>query len=629
MVCSPILLALSISAAAVAATPTIEEITIIASRTPTPLDRAPAPVEIVERAAIDARQSGQVADLLRGAPGFAVSQSGGSGSVTEIRLRGAEANHLLVSIDGIEINDPALGSNVDFANLDLIGATRIEILPGAQTALWGSDALAGVINIETAPSAGVVRRNLVFEGGSDDTRREAVELADGRGAWRYAASARHTETAGTNIATIGGEDDGYHNSTVHLNTLYSGERGSFRVVARNVHAQSEYDPTPFPAYVPVDGDLELDVRQRLGGISANYLVRPDWDQRVVVTHYDARNANFEQGIRSGSSDGDKTHVGYQSDFFFTTAGQRLTLAYEYEVEGFTQRGAPGPFGNPNQNQRYDSNSLIAEYAADWRWASATVSARRDDNSDFDDSNGYRAALRVPVAAHGTTLFVSVGTGTKNPTFVERFGFTPDTFIGNPNLRPEQSRSSSVAVEQRVADVARLRLGVFRDELRDEIDGFVFDAALAGFTARNGPGHSRREGIEFALQATPNPNTDLQLDFTYLRATEPGAGEDDDELRRPTYTGRFIVGYGAFADRLQLQAGVAYVGTHDDADFGVFPARRVKLDAYTLLHCTARYELSNRFVVTGRVENLSDEHYQDVFGYATPGRRAYLGLTMTL
>ena len=112
-----------------------EEITVLATRTATPVDIAPAPVEIVDQTAIDARQSGVPADLLRGAPGFAVSQSGGIGSITEVRFRGAEANHLLVMVDGVAINDPALGSSVDFANLDLIGATRIEILPGAQSAL--------------------------------------------------------------------------------------------------------------------------------------------------------------------------------------------------------------------------------------------------------------------------------------------------------------------------------------------------------------------------------------------------------------------------------------------------------------------------------------------------------------
>ena len=199
-----------------------------------------------------------------------MSQSGGIGSVTEVRFRGAEANHLLVMVDGIAINDPALGSSVDFANLDLIGATRIEILPGAQSALWGSDALAGVMNFETTPAPGAYQRNVWLEGGSNDTSRESIQLAQRNDSLYYALNARHTETAGTNIAEHGGEDDGYRNTTVHLNTGYTGERGSVAVVARQVTAQSEYDPTPFPDFVPVDGNLELNVRQRLLGLTATH-----------------------------------------------------------------------------------------------------------------------------------------------------------------------------------------------------------------------------------------------------------------------------------------------------------------------------------------------------------------------
>ena len=239
---------------------------MLATRTATPVDIAPAPVEIIDETAIDARQSGVPADLLRGAPGFAVSQSGGIGSVTEVRFRGAEANHLLVMVDGIAINDPALGSSVDFANLDLIGATRIEILPGAQSALWGSDALAGVMNFETTPAP---ERPCATSGSKAARTIRRASRFDSRSAttaWYYALNARHTETAGTNIAEHGGEDDGYRNTTVHLNTGYTGERGTVTLVARQVTAQSEYDPTPFPDFVPVDGNLELNVRQRLLGL---------------------------------------------------------------------------------------------------------------------------------------------------------------------------------------------------------------------------------------------------------------------------------------------------------------------------------------------------------------------------
>ncbi len=607
-----------------------EQITVLATRTETPVDIAPAPIEIIDHTAIDERQSGVPADLLRGAPGFAVSQSGGTGSITEVRFRGAEANQLLVMVDGITINDPALGSSVDFANLDLIGATRIEVLPGAQSALWGSDAMAGVLNLETTPAPGANVRNVWLEGGSNDTARESIQLAQRNDAWYYSLNARHTETAGTNIAEQGGEDDGYRNTTVHLNTGYTGEHEIVTLVARQVNAQSEYDPTPFPDYVPVDGNLELNVRQRLLGITASIGSPAGFTNRVSVKHYESRNDNLTNGVRDASSDGDKNQYGYQGDYSFNAGptSNLLTWAYEYASEGFNQRGTPSAFGNPNQDQHMDTKSLIGEYVLDWRRATLSLSARHDDNSDFDDSNTYRAALRIPIAA-GTSLFLNTGTGTKNPTFVERFGFTPDTFIGNPNLRPEHSRSASITVEQLIGDDVRLRATGFHDRLEDEINGFVFDASAGGFTALNTNGKSHRDGIELSFQAQLNELTRVRADYTYIDSTQDVNGKQENELRRPHNSGRVIVNFNPLPDRLMFELGAAYVGDHYDDNFATFPATRLNLNGYTLVHFTARYRFNDHFELTGRIENATDEHYQDVWGYATPGRRGFVGLNMRL
>ncbi len=630
--CLALVVPLSVAAAEPSTTaPPPEQITVLATRTATPVALAPAPVEIIDQIAIDARQSGVPADLLRGAPGFAVSQSGGIGSITEVRLRGAEANHLLVMIDGINVNDPALGASVDFANLDLIGATRIEILPGAQSALWGSDALAGVLNFETTPAPGTVMRKVWLESGSNDTTRQSIQLAQRDDAWYYSVNARHTDTAGTNIATQGGEDDGYRNTTLHLNTGYIGERGSVTLVARDVDAQSEYDPTPFPGFIPVDGNLDLNVRQRLLGLTASIESPEGLHSRFSAKHYDSRNRNLTDEVRDSASKGDKSQFTYQGDYTFRMGptADLLTWAYEYVTEGFTQTGAPSFFGDPNQSQNINTQSLIGEYVIDWAGISASLSARHDDNSDFDDSNNYRAAVRIPIVNERTQLFVNAGTGTKNPTFVERFGFTPDTFIGNPNLRPEQSRSVSVTAEQLFGATTRVRVTGFRDRLEDEINGFAFDPVALGFTAVNTSGESSRDGIELSVQASLNAATQVRADYTYLDAQQPTDSGHDDELRRPRHSGRVIVDFAALPDRLTFQIGAAYVGVHDDDDFATFPARRVELDSYTLLHCTARYRLNDRFEVTGRVENATDENYQDVWGYATPGRSAFIGLDVRL
>ncbi len=630
------LAAVSMHVAAVASTTSSaadppEQITILATRTPTAVELAPAPVEIIDATRIAERQSGVPADLLRGAPGFSVSQSGGIGSVTEVRLRGAEANHMKVLVDGVDINDPALNSSVDFANLDLIGVTRIEILPGAQSALWGSDALAGVMNFETTPAVGADSRVVRLEGGSSDTSRESLGLARRTEDWYYAINARHTETAGTNIAASGGEDDGYRNSTVHVNAGWTGERMTLGVVARLVDAQSEYDPTPAPNFVPVDGNLELNVEQRLLGLTARFATTPDTHQQVSFEHYDSNNDNLTDGARDSASDGDKNRLAYQGDYSMSwgPAANLLTWAYEFTREGFEQRGTPSPFGNPNQDQHMDTQSVIGEWVLDVHGWTASLSARHDANSDFDDANDYRAAVRIPIVAGHTTLFVDAGTGTKDPTFVERFGFTPDTFIGNPNLRPERSRSLSLALEQSFGAATSMRIGVFRDRLQDEIDGFVFDPAAGGFTAMNSNGDSRREGIELSVQTQLDPRLAIRADYTYLDATQPGTTHQQDELRRPRDSGRIVVDYSPLPDRLTFEVGAAFVGGHLDDDFATFPARRVNLDGYTLIHCTARVRIDDRFQITGRIENAADAHYQDVFGYATPGRRAYVGIEARL
>ena len=132
-----------------------------------------------------------------------------------------------------------------------------------------------------------------------------------------------------------------------------------------------------------------------------------------------------------------------------------------------------------------------------------------------------------------------------------------------------------------------------------------------------------------MQSRLHPRLELRIDYTYIDAAEPAAVGHENELRRPRHSGRIIIDFAPLTDRLNFQFGAAYVGDHDDADFATYPARRVGLDGYTLLHCTARYRFNDRVELTGRIENATDEHYQDIWGYATPGRSAFLGIDMRL
>jgi vitamin B12 transporter len=610
--------------------PKVEEMIVRAARTPIAPTSTSIPVEVIDAETIEQRQTLFPGELLRGSPGISVSQSGGVGSVTEVRMRGGEANHLLVTIDGIEVNDPALGSNVDFAHLALTGTRHIEVIRGPQSALWGADAIAGMIAFETTPAPGTVDRRIGYEGGSNDTHRVGAQFSDSTRPWYYAVSADHYQTDGTNVAEQGNEDDGYENTTVHLNTGYRADRWRAATVLRYTDATSEYDPLNGPGFTPSDGDLELEVEQRFARAAFEFDVSERWQQRLSAFYFDSKNDNRERGAVSNSFEGDKMHVSYQNDWLFSPGDtqQRVSLAVEYEEENYRQRGAATIFGDPNFDESVDSISGIIEWALAWSdRLSLTLSGRADDNSEFDDAQSIRLGVRYRLNDAGTTLFASAGTGTKNPTFVERFGFTPDTFFGNPDLKPEESTSYSLTLSQAFSWGEASVTG-FTDRLKDEINGFVFDPDLGGFTSVNQDGKSHRDGIETTISVTPHEQWRIRADYTYLDATEPGPPREA-ELRRPDHTGRLVIDYTPFAGRLNLQVGAVYVGDRDDLDFATFPATRRNLGDYTLLHLTSRFQLTERIALRGRVENATDEDYQDVWGFATAGRRFYVGVSVDL
>jgi vitamin B12 transporter len=572
-------------------------------------------------------------EILTGMPGVAIARSGGVGALSQARIRGAEARHVLVMIDGVDANDPAVGSTVDISHISLAGVNRIELLRGPQSALWGSDALAGVINIETATGLTAPVSRVNVESGSFGTTSIGGEFRTrSDDAWIGVGGTLYG-TDGINVSGGGSEGrDGYRNATMHLNTGYDGGRWSIDASLRHTDAEAEYDPTPAPAFVPVDGDREFHTRHRYARLRGTFEATPGWTQTLSVGYFDTDNANFADGERTNRSDARRWRVSLQSDWVFQRHGldHRATIAIERQTEDFSFRAPAEPWGDPNQDQSIAANSLVVEYdVAVGERLGATLSGRTDRNSDFDDALAGRASVRYEIPEQGTRVFFSVGTGINNPTFTERFGFTPDTFIGNPNLQPERSLGVQIALDQRVSDSLVVDLTWFRDRLVDEIDGFAFDAELGGFTAVNRDGRSRRQGIELGARFAASEQLMLSAAYGYLDATEPSADGQQRELRRPRHTGRIVADAQALGDRLQLQVGAAYVGSRLDQDFATFPATQVRLSSYWLGHMTARYHLNRNWSVFGRVENALDADYQDVFGYHTPGRSGYIGLTATL
>ena len=586
----------------------LETIVVYASR----LGATTQQPTILTESEIDARHAHHAGDILRAAPGIALSQAGNRGGLTQARVRGAEANHVLVMLDGIEMNNVALGGEYNFGYLDLTGAKRVEIMNGPQSAIWGSDALAGLMYIDTTPAENGV--TIDAAAGSMATRDASFTASRSSAEGHAVFTASHFATDGNNLAKIGDEKDGHRATTLHANL--SRDLGSWTVgaVFRGVDAEAEYDPTPFPAYIPADGDNLTVSDRRYVKFEASHSGTAFWEPRLTVSGARSGDENIESTRRTVTF-GEKTAIAFSNNFAFSDA-HRLNATGELERQRFTQRAEATPFGDPNQEQDIRTTSIAAEYQYRTGYALASLSARYDANDEFDNSTAYHAGLAWAVGPG--RLFANVGTGTKNPTFTERFGYSPDTFIGNPDLEPERS----VEYEAGYA-TGRFSFTCFDNRLTDEINGFVFDPARGGFTADNREEKSRRRGVEIGYLDTFG-SVSVAAHYTYVDSAE----DDSIEIRRPRHQGRMHL-TGSITESARFNLGVAAVGEQYDNDFSAFPAIRRTLDAYLLVHAGLDFRISARARIYLQVENALDTDYEEVFGYQTPGARAMVGYTVRL
>jgi vitamin B12 transporter len=592
----------------------LESLVVTAHRTPTGEPVLPVHVRDPQ----DAPPIGMQA--LRDLPSFAISQSGSLGSLTQVRVRGAEANHLLVLVDGIDVMDPSTDAGFNFANLNLAGISRIEYLPGAQSAIWGNHALAGVLHLTTVPAQRI--RRLAVEGGSFDTGYGSLQLADTTDSHYYNMSVSDFSTDGTNTARTGNETERYENTAWFVSGGIHRERWTLRALSRRTWTTSDYDPTPYPTYLPTDGDNVNTHDERLTaiGLDVHGDARP-WLQRMTVSLFETDNATEIDDLRTASTDGRRWLVSSVTELPLT-AHQDVILLLEHRDERFDQRGAASPFGDPNQRQDMHMTSAALEYVLrpGERWR-LSASGRHDRNSEFDDSDSLRLSASYQWR-DDTVIWAALGSGIKLPSFVERFGFTPDSFIGNPGLEAETNEHVSIGAQYQRAHWTHA-LTLFRDRLEDEINGFAFDPERGGFTSVNEHGTSHRQGVEWSSALAWDSGT-LRVGASQLETEDIDGSR---EIRRPEW--QAFTSVVQTWQRLRLELGAFFVDEQIDLDFASWPAQRVTLDAYTLAHAELSFALRPGTRVGLRGSNLFDETYEDILGYRAPGRAWYLKLGVDL
>ncbi len=606
-----------------------EEIVVTATRSgeAEPLDRSGDSVTVIDATAIDHREGRSVAELLRDVPGVAVGATPGQ---TQLRLRGSEANHVLVLIDGIEVSDPFAGE-FDFAGLTAEPGARIEVLRGQQSALYGSDAIGGVVQYITASGRDAPGLSARAEAGSFGTFGAAARGAGVSGAFDYALSGSYSTSEGTPGARGGNRNLGSDSRGLALKSNLSLAHNA-RLTAVLRYARSAGD------FNDVDGDpaspdfgLIVDTPGLRFVNSARYaLLRGEldlaggkWKQVVSAQVADSVRDTYRSDARSSGNEGRRYKGSYESTLHFGAGAlaHRVTLAIDAERESARNTDPTGMAFTGRRD--FDNLGLVGEYALTIGEAYVLGAAvRHDVNNRFADVTTFRLNGSARIAA-ATRLHAAFGTGVKNPGFYELYGYFDGRFIGNPGLQPERSTGWEAGIEQRFA-ADRVTIGAtwFQSRLTDEI---FITFPPPGFvpTPGNRAEVSRQRGIETHIQARLSPAWRIDGAYTWLDARENGV----EEVRRPAHTASLAVDWTPTASRFAATIVARYTGRQRDVAFTdpSFVPRTVTLDDYLLVNASTRYDLDARVTLFARIENLFSADYEDVFSYATPGRSAHIGI----
>ena len=611
----------------------LEDIVVTATRVPLPRASVAASVTVLAGTALREQGFFTVADALRSVAGVAMVGSGSFGSQTALFLRGGESNYTQVLVDGVAVNTP--GGSYDFANLTLDDVERIEIVRGPASVLYGSDAVSGVIQIFT--------RN----GGAAGAGASVVT-----GSYGTVKSAADVHGMGWSVGASGDRTDGllaYNNQWRNLAAagaarLALDRRTSVRLTARTGASDYHY-PTDASGNL-VDANqhqtavattVGMDVARRLSGRG---------EARLTVGYHRVGSVTDDRPDGSGDTVGFYAYRGDGLDER-RSADMRVTLdggmalftvggaaTMERERSSAVSESSYGPFSTAYDTTR--ANGAVYGQITMPSIGSLAVNAgvRLDRNQRFGTFVTARGGAVWRVAPD-TRLRGTIGTAFKEPTFFENYG--GGFVVGNPDLHPERTLSWDVGAERSVAaGRAWLSATWFSQRFRDLIE-YVGTAAPGEPNYANVAG-ARANGLELQASASPSGLITVSGQATWLFTKVTEAGSDptfvagERLVRRPS---RVVALHATLtpASRLRVTAGVRHIGTRDDLDYSVvdyvavFDPNRVTLPATTLLDASAESLIGAGFTLRVSVANLLGVAYQEILGFAAPGRTFQVGARM--
>lgn len=558
-------------------------------------------------------------EILRTLPSAALAETGPPGTQAQLRIRGAEANHTLLFVNGIKANDPAAGNEARFELLTATLGDAIELHRGPQSARFGSEAIGGVVAVRTMTTAPFTT---TAEAGSDDFFRLDGSASVGS----FSGAAGYQRSGGIDsFGGPGGDRDGYEQLTGRINgDIALDENWTLGLAGFALDATSDFDGFDPLTFQRADTQDATDNRLgAAGGKVTGDLGRTRLSASASLLASSNRNRLGDTPLNDTSAERLATGIEAQHGLTLRDTDVTLLAAVVRDDEWF--RADDTQFGGLTRQDRSRANTgLVAEARARRDGLSVEAALRHDVFSAFDDATTVSSRLTYAFDG-GLYATAAYDEGIAQPSFTDLFGFFPASFVGNPDLQPERSRGGEIGLGYGNAARDFVSLTLFTQRLSDEIVT-AFDAETFLSSPVNAKGTSQRRGIEVEGAIALGDVLRLAANYSYLDASEADVGALTlREVRRPEHRAAAMLtgNSGAFTYGTTL----TYVGERLDTDFDLFPATRVRLAPYVIADARVAYAVTETLDLFVRGRNLFDSDYQDVVGYNTPGRGLYAGIAL--
>lgn len=609
-------------------------IVVTADRTPEPIARSGSAISVVTREQIDTFSSTSLVDVLRSVPGLDITENGGPGATTVVRLRGANTGQTLVLIDGIRVNDPSSASGeFDFSTLMPTAIDRIEVLRGPQSALYGSDAIGGVVNILTRTGGGTPRFEARTEAGSYGTLNSSATASGALGPWSFAFSGGGQKSAGFSrygyrIGRLESrfprfEADGFDRYGGYGRLGYDAGEGvklEIGILSVKTHAQYDAASGAFPD-TPANTDRQFTQVFARGTAEQGPLTH---SLKVYVNETDRsfRDYSYRTNVLPQNTTGtgtefrgDRIGTEYQGDLRAGPAGT-VTFGGRFEGEKGTTFSTPLLPAAGIRRRTLDGEQNTRSLFALWQVPIGerlilSLGGRHDEVNDVT-FNTWRATAAYLIPETGTKLRASRGTGGKAPTLFQLFAPT----FGNPDLTPERSIGWDAGIDQTLFD-GRLTLSatVFGNRFSNLID---FNAATSSYFNVS---RAESSGVEIEGVAILWPDfARLTGAYTCLHAKDLATNLT--LARRPEHVGRIGLALNPLPNWL-VEPRVTLVSERFSGN-----GETSRLAPYARFDIYSEYKIDQTWRVFVRAENLNNAHYEEILNYGTTGRAVYAGFNVT-